>query len=211
MKSAIAADNKKLSSENINTEPPCNSRIKNECSLNEKWKSKNILCKYVASTSIEPDKVYLGTIEGDFKQHFYNHEKSCNNSTSYNDTKLSKYVWKTKEKYSEIPILQWYIVRAVPSYLNLTKRCLLFFHQKLEILYYHNTDKQLNKRSYRLIAMQTNIYSVITNLTIEVITTNHWELPRDAIEDWLLWHLYEKYRVDYQNCLKCRLFSPISW
>ena len=127
----------------------------------------------MASTSIEPDKVYLGTIEGDFKQYFYNHEKSCNNSTSYNDTKLSKYVWKTKEKYNEIPILQWYIVRAVPSYLNLTKRCLLSFHQKLEILYYSNTDKQLNKRSYRLIAMQTNIYSVITNLTIEVITTNH--------------------------------------
>ena len=147
MKSAIAADNKKLLSENINTQPPRNWRIKNECPMNEKWKSKNILCKCVASTSIEPDKVYLETIEGDFKQHFYNHEKSCNNSTSYNDTTLSKYVWKTKEKYNDIPILQWYIIRKVPSYLNLTKRFFLYFHKKLEILYYPNTDKQLNKRS----------------------------------------------------------------
>ena len=53
----------------------------------------------MASTSMKPDKVYLGTTEGDFKQRFYNHKKSLNYSTYRNDTTLSEYVWDIKEKH----------------------------------------------------------------------------------------------------------------
>ena len=38
----------------------------------------------------KPNKVYLGTAEGDFKKRFYNHRQSFNNEDSANDATLSK-------------------------------------------------------------------------------------------------------------------------
>ena len=63
MKSVIAAHDKKLLSENINTVPPCNCKIKNKYPLNEKCRTRNILCKCTTSIIMKPDKVYLGTTE----------------------------------------------------------------------------------------------------------------------------------------------------
>ena len=80
---------------------------------------------------MKPEKVYLGITEGDFKQLLKNHKKSFNNITYRNDAALSKYVW---EKYSETTVLKWNILRTVTSNLNITKRCLLCFHEKSEIL-----------------------------------------------------------------------------
>ena len=148
MQSVITAQNKKLLSKNINTVPPCNCRLKNKCPVNGKCRTRNILYKYVASTSMKLDKVYLGITEGDFNQRFYNHKKSFNNSTyHHNDTTLCKYVWDIKEKYSKTPVLKWYIVRTVPSYSNIPKRCLLCLHEKSEVSYCPSTEELLNKRS----------------------------------------------------------------
>ena len=64
----ITANNKKLFNiVNINIAPPCSYRIKNKCPLNGKCRTRNILYKYMASTSKKPEKVYLGTAAGDFK------------------------------------------------------------------------------------------------------------------------------------------------
>lgn len=49
----------------------------------------------------------METTEGGFKQRFYNHKKSFNNSTYGNDTTLFEYVTVFKEKYNESPILKW--------------------------------------------------------------------------------------------------------
>ena len=97
MKSVITAHNKKLLFENIITVPLCNCRGKNKCPQNGQFRTRNILYKYVTSTSMKPGKAYLGTTEGDFKLHFYNHKKLFNNSTYRNDTTLSKYVWDIEE------------------------------------------------------------------------------------------------------------------
>ena len=40
------------------------------------------------------------------------------------------------------PTLKWYIVKSVP-----TKNCILYPHEKFEILTYPNQDKLSNKRS----------------------------------------------------------------
>ena len=98
---------------------------------------------------MKPGKVYLGTTKGYFKQRFCNHKKPFNNSIYRNHTTLSKYVWDIKEKFSKTTVLKWCIARTVPSYFNITKRCLLCLHKKSEILYYPNTDQLLNKRSER--------------------------------------------------------------
>lgn len=42
----------------------------------------------VASADRNPNKVYLGTTEGDFKEHFYNHRMSFNNEGHSTDRTL---------------------------------------------------------------------------------------------------------------------------
>ena len=102
MKLVITTNNRKLLSENINTVPPCNCRVKNRCPLNGKCRTRNILDKCVTSTSMKSDKVYLGTTEGDFKQRFYNHKKSFNNSTYSNDTTSPNAFGTSKKKKKKI-------------------------------------------------------------------------------------------------------------
>ena len=53
----------------------------------------------VASADRNPNKVYLGTTEGDFKEHFFNHRMSFNNEGHSTDKAFSKYVWEIREKF----------------------------------------------------------------------------------------------------------------
>ena len=146
MKSIINSHNKKVTTQNTAIKPPCNCRSKEECPLVGQCRVENIIYECVASTSVNEDKAYLGTAE-EFKQRFYNHKKSFKNKWYSNETTLSKYFWDIKEKYNEIPSLKWSIHKRVPSYFNLSKRCLLCLHEKLEILNYPNQDQLLNNHS----------------------------------------------------------------
>ena len=94
---------------------PCNCRTKSKCPAN-------------------PDKVYLGTAEGDFKKRYHNHAKSFRNKRYTNDTSLSKYIWEIDEKHQENPSLKWSIVKRVAAYSNITKKCLFCLHKKLVIV-----------------------------------------------------------------------------
>ena len=71
---------------------PCNCRAKYECPLDGKCRAKSVVYKCIASTSINPEKLYLGTAEGEFKKRFYNHKKSFKNRGYASDTSLSKYI-----------------------------------------------------------------------------------------------------------------------
>ena len=135
----IKSHNKKLINNSSNYHgQPCNCR---------KCRTENITYKCIVSTSGHPDKVYLGTAEGDFKKRYYNHISSFKNETQMNKTTLEKYVWKQKQRHNVKPTLKWYIVKSVPSYSNITKSCMLCLHEKFEILTYPNQDELLNKRS----------------------------------------------------------------
>jgi len=103
--------------------------------------------KCTVETTVKPIKAYLGTAEGDFKKRHYNHKKSFKNKGYRNETTLSKYIWEIREKYHEEPVLKWSIIRSVPGYSNITKKCLLCLHEKYEILHYPDLDELLNKRS----------------------------------------------------------------
>ena len=85
---------------------------------------------------VNPDKVYLGTAEGDFKKRYYKHKNSYRDKRYTNDISLSKYIWEIKEKYRENAFLKWSIVKRVPPYSSITKKCLLCLLEKLEIVYY---------------------------------------------------------------------------
>ena len=91
--------------------------------------------------------MYLGTAEGDFKRRFYNHRKSFNNEGSANNTTLSKFLWELKETSNSSLTLVWPIARKVPPYSKISKKCLLYLHEKLEITNYSRSEELLNKRS----------------------------------------------------------------
>ena len=43
--------------------------------------------------------------------------------------------------------LKWSIIKSVPSYSNISRKCLVFLHEKLEIVNFEDQDHLLNKRS----------------------------------------------------------------
>ena len=69
-----------------------------------------------------------------------------NNDGHSKDTTLSKYVWEVKRKIKIMPPLKWYIIKAVPAYSNISKKCQLCLQEKFKILNYPNPNELLNKR-----------------------------------------------------------------
>ena len=134
MGNIIKSHNKKLINSSNHLEQTCNCRKKEDCLLEGKCRTENIIYKCITSRSGHPDKVYLGTAEGDFKKRYYNHISSFKNETQMNKTTLAKYGWEQKQRHTITPTLKWYIVKSVPSYSNITKSCMLSLHEKFEIL-----------------------------------------------------------------------------
>ena len=91
--------------------------------------------------------MYLGTAESNFKEQVYNHRDLFNNDASTTITTLSKCVWELKEATNLSPTLAWSIAKKVLLYSDISKKCLLCLHQKLEIMNYPRPDKLVNKRS----------------------------------------------------------------
>ena len=136
----IKSHNKKLINARIHHEQPYNCRKKEGSLLEEKCRTENIIFKCIASTSGHPYKVYLGTVEGDFKKRYCNHISSFKNEMQMNKTTLAKDVWEQKQRHNVTPTLKWYIVKSVLSYSNITKSCMLCLHKMFEILTYPNQD-----------------------------------------------------------------------
>ena len=115
--------------------------------MNGKCREMNVLYKCEVTTTKAPMKVYLGVTEGEWKTRFYNHTKSITHRIYTNETTLSKYIWDVRDSLDEKPELHWAIVKTVPSYSNVSKRCMLCLHEKLAILNYPKPEELLNKRS----------------------------------------------------------------
>ena len=56
---------------------------------------------------------------------------------------LSEYIWEIKKEYNETLTLKWSIVKSIPSYSNISKKCLLCLHEKLEIVNFVDQDHLL--------------------------------------------------------------------
>ena len=93
--------------------------------LNGQCQSQDISYKCTVSTSIKPDKRYLGTAEGDAKKRYYNRTKFFRDKRYTNDTSPSKYIWEVKENHQENLSLKWSIVKRVLSYSKITKTMFL--------------------------------------------------------------------------------------
>ena len=142
----ISSRNKRLIKNNAPNTKPCNCRTKSTWPLNGQVSNSGRNLQITVLTSVNPDKVYLGTAEGDFRKCYYNHVKFFRNKRYTNDASLSRYIWVIKE-HQEKPSLKWSIVKSVPAYSNITKKCLACLHKKLEIVNYPVSEELLNKRS----------------------------------------------------------------
>ena len=56
-----------------------NCKNKNDCPLDGNCQTSDIIFKCIASTTINPEKIYLGTAEGNFKKRYYNQKTSFKN------------------------------------------------------------------------------------------------------------------------------------
>ena len=68
MSSFISSHNKKLLNSHTGHTKPCNCGKKDECPLNGQCLAQDIVYKCIASTSINPDKTFLGNAEGDLRK-----------------------------------------------------------------------------------------------------------------------------------------------
>ena len=143
----IKSHNKKITTTNTSEKLDCNCRQKQNCPLNGKCREKNVIYKCVASVPNKPDKVYIGLTEGEWKKRHSGHKTSFKYKKLAKSTALSTYFWEIKEKEKIDPILTWSILKSVPAYSNITKRCPLCLQEKLAIISYEKSEELLNKRS----------------------------------------------------------------
>ena len=144
----INAHNKKILEEKPSlARGNCNCNNKNECPLNGECTTSNVLYESEINSNLlnYSTKVYKGITAPIFKFRYGNHKNSCNNRKYYNESELSKEVWKIKNKGGDYNI-KWKIIKQCPTYNPSNKKCALCLNEKLEILD-HKENNLLNKRS----------------------------------------------------------------
>ena len=77
--SIVKSHNKKLTNAENKQTKHCNCKKKQECPLQGKCRSEDIIYKCAVAATGHPRKVYKGTAEGDFRQQYYNYRKSFRN------------------------------------------------------------------------------------------------------------------------------------
>ena len=124
----------------------CTCRRKDECLLQGKCQTKNVIFRANITTADSGEtKHYIGMTANPFKERYRNHTKSFKDKKYANETELSKYIWYIKEK-KRVFTMKWEILERATTYTIGAKRCNLCLEEKLSIL---KADKRtlLNKRS----------------------------------------------------------------
>ena len=117
-----------------------NCRKKWESLMEGNCKVNDVVYKFDVTRPL-PKKVYLGTAKREWKSCFYNHK------LSFKHKRCSSYKWQWKSVSNETPNLKCSVLRCMPPYPNISKKCLLCLNEKLEIVTYQNQKELLNKRS----------------------------------------------------------------
>ena len=141
----IQGHNKKIMSPARSNPQECNCR--NECPLEGRCRTPNVLYQCVATTSTEPPKTYIGISKSEWKKRYSTHKTSFKLESHRNDTRLASYIWEMRDKLDETPKLRWSIIKTAPSYNTRSKRCILCLNEKLAIATFPDEENLLNKRS----------------------------------------------------------------
>ena len=125
--SIIKSLNKKLTNGENKQTKNCNCGKKEECPLEGNCRSEYIICKCVVTR-----KFYLCSAECNFNQRYCNQKKSFRNQKYGNETPLSKYICKMKNKHNVSSNLIWCMVKSVPGYSNTLKSCMLCYMKNIK-------------------------------------------------------------------------------
>ena len=130
MSSFISSHNKKLLNNPTRNIKPCNCRKKDKCPLNVQYLAQDTVYRCATSTSMNPEKTYLGMTEGDFEKRYNNHTTSFRHQLCSKETTLSKYIWEVKKEYNEMQTLKWSIVKCVLPYSHISKKNFIMYSRK---------------------------------------------------------------------------------
>ena len=91
--------------------------------------------------------MYVGSMQGPFKQRYNNHKNSFTHEIYRHKTSLSNYVWEVKNKFGIDPILKWEIMKRCSKYTAGDRYCKLCMEEKLIIVTYNRPKELVNQRS----------------------------------------------------------------
>ena len=121
---------------------------------------------------------------------------SFNNEGCSIDTKLSKHVWEIKRKLKIMPSLKWLIIKSLPAYSNIFKKCQLCLQEKCEILNYPNPNELLNKIS-ELISKCHHVNKFLSS-SYEYNDQTFWKISYQKYI--VTFQLLSKQQHDFGNC-----------
>ena len=137
MKSIISSHNKALlsdyhRSQTQTDEKECNCRKKDQCPLDEKCLTQNVVYQATVSTQ-SSSETYLGLAA------------SFRHQSKRNETELSKHIWALKDNNKPFDI-KWRIIKQCRPYSNVSNKCNLCLFEKFIIICRKNLCS-LNKRN----------------------------------------------------------------
>ena len=148
MKTIISSHNKALlsnyqQSQTQTNDKECNCRKKDECPLDGKCLTQNVVYQATVSTQTSTES-YVG-LATNFKERYRNHTASFRQQSKRNETELSKHIWTLKDKNKPFTV-KWRIIKQCRSYNNITNKCNLCLFEKFIIICKKNLCS-LNKRN----------------------------------------------------------------
>ena len=126
MKSVINFYNMNVLNNTVEIEEGCNCRNRNNCPLDGKCLTPNIIyeTQIMSNQPNYKQKVYIGAAETHFKHRFNNYTKSFNLELYESDTELSKEYWAIKRNHFT-PIVTWRIIRKCAPFNTTKRKCYL--------------------------------------------------------------------------------------
>ena len=122
----------------------CNCRQRANCPLQGNCLVKSIIYKATVKTEGQ-EMFYLGCCEGEFKSRFNNHSQSFKKKAHMNDTRLSNYIWKLKQR-KEVFNIVWSIAAKASPYTGGSRKCDLCLTEKL-LIAKSESGRMLNTRA----------------------------------------------------------------
>ena len=132
---------------NIHTQKTCNCRKSNKpnCPLRGNCLISNVVYK-VEVESKGPDKIYIGSTGGSFKDRYAGHKHTFNNIDKKHNTRLSDYVWKYFHRYGKRPKMVWSIVHKIKHNTNCAQRICQTCNMERSAIAAEDRELLLNKR-----------------------------------------------------------------
>ena len=148
IKSIISSHNKAVlsnfyQSQTQTNDKECNCRKKDQCPLDGKCLTQNVVYQATITTQTSSDS-YVG-LATNFKERYWNHAASFRHKSKMNETELSKHIWTLNDNNKPFTI-KWRVLKQCKPYNSISNKCNLCLFEKDVIICKKNLFR-LNKRN----------------------------------------------------------------